>query len=102
LTLLVLLEWLGKLYEADALVADGMDYAIVEMYRECLRSKRHATELRKPPAAAAAAKATWAGDVHADESGYEDAPSWLRGDGVRDAGAWFGRWAGRFRACPAG
>jgi translation initiation factor IF-2 len=92
MTLLVLLEWLGTLYEADALVADGMDDAIVEMYRECQRSKRHATEVRKPPAAAAAVKATRAGDVHADESGYEDAPSWLRGDGVRDAGAWFGRW----------
>jgi hypothetical protein len=57
-----------------------------------LRNSHHATKLRKPPAAAAAAKATRAGDVHADESGYEDAPSWLRGDGVRDAGAWFGRW----------
>jgi hypothetical protein len=27
MTLLVLLEWLGTLYEADALVADGMDDA---------------------------------------------------------------------------
>jgi hypothetical protein len=102
MTLLVLLEWLGKLYEADALVAGGTDDAIVEMYRECLRSKRHATELRKPAAATRGGQGARAGDVPADESGYEDAASWLRGDGVRHAGAWFGRWAGRLGEVHAG